>query len=95
MVMLIPQQPDFAGSTAEEAVWISLCEQLPDEATMVHGQRLTGDDKDVEIDILVLSPGFGIAVIEVKGGRVSVEEGTWIAQSAQGHRNRIVSDIKS
>ncbi|MBM6590341.1 NERD domain-containing protein [Brevibacterium sp. RIT803] len=64
MVTLIPQQPDFNGSTAEEAVWNSLCEQLPDETTMVHGQRLTGDDKDVEIDILVLWPGIGIAVVE-------------------------------
>lgn len=89
MVTLIPLQPDFAESTAEEVVWNSLCEQLPDEATMVHSQRLTGDDKDVEIDILVLWPGFGIAVIEVKGGRVSVEDGTWITQGTQRHRNRL------
>lgn len=89
MVTLIPQQPDFKGSTAEATVWESLCEQLPDEATMVHGQRLTGDDKDVEIDILVLWPGFGIAVIEVKGGRVSVEDGTWITQDGHGRRNRL------
>ncbi|WP_193095490.1 nuclease-related domain-containing DEAD/DEAH box helicase [Brevibacterium sp. FME17] len=89
MVTLIPQQPDFADSTAEETVWNSLCEQLPDEATIVHGQRLTGEDKDVEIDILVLWPGVGIAVIEVKGGRVSVEDGTWITQGVQGHRNRL------
>ena len=89
MVTLIPQQPDFNGSTAEAAVWNALCEQLPEDATMVHGQRLTGDDKDVEIDILVLWPGFGIAVIEVKGGRVSVEDGRWITQDAQGHRNRL------
>lgn len=89
MVTLIPQQPDFNGSTAEAAVWNALCEQLPEDATMVHGQRLSGDDKDVEIDILVLWPGFGIAVIEVKGGRVSVEDGRWITQDAQGHRNRL------
>lgn len=89
MVTLIPQQPDFKGSTAEATAWESLCEQLPDEATMVQGQRLTGDDKDVEIDILVLWPGFGIAVIEVKGGRVSVEDGTWITQDRHGRRNRL------
>ena len=89
MVTLIPQQPDFNGSTAEAAVWNALCEQLPEDATMVHGQRLTGDDKDGEIDSLVLWPGFGIAVIEVKGGRVSVEDGRWITQDAQGHRNRL------
>ena len=76
MVILIPLLPDFNGSTAEETVWNALCDQLPEEATMVHGQRLTGEDKDVEIDILVLWPGFGIAVIEVKGGRVSVDGGS-------------------
>lgn len=89
MVTVIPQHPDFNVSTAEEAVWNALCEQLPDETTMVHGQRLTGDDKDVEIDILVLWPGFGIAVVEVKGGRVGVEDGRWITQDTQGHRNRL------
>ncbi|MDN6605580.1 nuclease-related domain-containing DEAD/DEAH box helicase [Brevibacterium sp.] len=89
MVTLIPQQPDFNGSTAEASVWKALCEQLPEDATMVHGQRLTGDDKDVEIDILLLWPGFGIAVVEVKGGRVGVEDGTWITQDSQGHRNRL------
>ncbi|MGO2862088.1 MAG: hypothetical protein ACTIC1_13080 [Brevibacterium sp.] len=56
MVTLIPPQPDFHGSAAEEAVWNALSEQLPAEATMVHGQRLTGDDKDIEIDILVFRP---------------------------------------
>ena len=89
MVMLIPPQPDFNGSTAEEAVWNALCEQLPEEATLVHGQRLTGDEKDVEIDILVLWQGAGVAVVEVKGGRVSVEDGKWITQDSQGRRNRL------
>lgn len=93
--MLIPLLPDFNGSTAEETVWNALCDQLPAEATMVHGQRLTGEDKDVEIDILVLWPGYGVAVIEVKGGQVSVDGGAWITKGAQGHRNRLkVSPIE-
>lgn len=66
MVTLIPEQPDFNGSTAEELVWNALCRQLPDAAEIIHGQRLTGDDKDVEIDFLILWPGAGIAVVEVK-----------------------------
>ncbi|HCG56618.1 MULTISPECIES: NERD domain-containing protein [Brevibacterium] len=89
MVTLIPQHPDFNDSTAEATVWNALCQQLPDETTMIHSQRLTGDDKDVEIDILVLWPGFGIAVLEVKGGRVGVEDGRWITQDSQSHRNRL------
>jgi hypothetical protein len=91
MVTSIPEQPDFKDSTAEALVWNALCDQLPDEATVVHGQRLTGDDKDVEIDFLVLWPGNGIAVIEVKGGRVDVIDGTWFTSGAQGKRNRLPS----
>lgn len=89
MVTLIPEQPDFNGSTAEELVWNALCRQLPDAAAIIHGQRLTGDDKDVEIDFLILWPGAGIAVVEVKGGRVDVVDGAWFTSGAQGKRNRL------
>ena len=46
MVTLIPEQPDFNDSTAEEVVWNALRRQLPDGVTIIHGQRLTGDDKE-------------------------------------------------
>ena len=89
MVTLIPEQPDFNDSTAEEVVWNALRRQLPDGVTIIHGQRLTGDDKDVEIDLLILWPGVGIAVIEVKGGRVDVVDGKWFTSGAQGKRSRL------
>ncbi|GAA4284260.1 ATP-binding domain-containing protein [Brevibacterium daeguense] len=89
MAHLIPERPDFRGSTAEQTVWTALCEQLPDDATLIHGQRLTLDNRDVEIDLLVLWPGQGIAVIEVKGGRVGVADGHWHTTNGQGHRNRL------
>ena len=89
MVTLIPKQPDFNDSTAEEVVWNALRRQLPDGVTIIHGQRLTGDDKDVEIDLLILWPGVGIAVIEVKGGRVDVVDGKWFTSGAQGKRSRL------
>lgn len=89
MVTLIPPRPDFHDSSAEEAVVTALCKQLPDEATIVCGQRLTGEGKDVEIDVLVLWPGFGIAVIEVKGGRVGVEDGRWHSRGAGGEHHRL------
>ena len=89
MVTLIPEQPDFNDSTAEEVVWNALRRQLPDGVTIIHGQRLTGDDKDVEIDFLILWPRIGIAVIEVKGGRVDVVDGKWFTSGAQGKRSRL------
>ena len=89
MVTLIPEQPDFKGSTAEELVWNALLRQLPDGVTIIHGQRLTGDDKDVEVDFLILWPGAGIAAIEVKGGRVDVIDGRWFTSGAQGKRSHL------
>src|SRR5699024_9377763 len=73
MPVCIPEDPDFAESRAEEAVWDALVAQLPDDAVLVHGQRLTDDRDDIEVDLLVLWPGLGAAVLEVKGGRVGIE----------------------
>ncbi|UVI37327.1 nuclease-related domain-containing DEAD/DEAH box helicase [Brevibacterium spongiae] len=91
MVTLIPEQPDFNESTAEELVWNALRDQLPDGATVIHGQRLTGDDKDVEIDFLILWPGAGIAVVEVKGGRVDVVDGSWFTSGSHGKRSHLAT----
>lgn len=85
MPQLIPPEPTFA-SDAERVVWEALAAQLPDDATMIAGQRITDDDHEIEIDLLVLWPGFGTAVIEVKGGRVSVESGTWYQADRTGRR---------
>ncbi|MFI8776702.1 NERD domain-containing protein [Brachybacterium paraconglomeratum] len=67
MPRTLPEQPDFA-SAAEQEVWEHLTEQLPAEAVLITGQRVTARGEEVEADLLVLWPGIGIAVIEVKGG---------------------------
>lgn len=77
MPVCIPEDPDFAESRAEKAVWDALVEQLPDSAVLLHGQRLTDDRDDIELDLLVLWPGLGAAVLEVKGGRVGITDGRW------------------
>lgn len=89
MVTLIPEEPDFGKSSAEAAVWKALKRQLPDSATLIHGQRVTTATKDVEIDVLVLWPGLGIAVIEVKGGRIDVVDGTWYTYDGKKKRHRL------
>lgn len=78
----IPEDPDFASS-AEEYVWDALAEQLPPEATMIFGQRITANRHEVEIDILVLWPGVGTIVMEVKGGVVEVRDGEWFQSRRQ------------
>lgn len=86
MPLLHPPSPAFDADTgAEKAVWDALAAQLPDDARMVHSQRITADGDEVEIDILVMWPGFGAAVLEVKGGVVSLENGRWMQS---GHRGK-------
>jgi hypothetical protein len=79
-----PAQPRFAND-AEEAVWNCLLRQLRDDDVMLHGLRLTDPaEGDVEIDILVLMPDCGAAVVEVKGGVLSYAAGEVRQTGADG-----------
>ncbi|GAA3159893.1 ATP-binding domain-containing protein [Blastococcus jejuensis] len=73
---VFPAEPTFE-SHAERLFAQALREQLPDEAVMVCGQRFTDRKDDREADLIVAWPGFGVAVIEVKGGSVSFRNGEW------------------
>lgn len=85
MPILHPPSPAFTADTgAEKAVWDALVTGLPDNAHLLHGQRITTDGREVEIDLLVIWPGFGAAVLEVKGGIISLEGGRWIQSGARG-----------
>ena len=92
MPRTLPEQPDFA-SAAEQEVWEHLTEQLPAEAVLITGQRVTARGEEVEADLLVLWPGIGIAVIEVKGGRISLEDGAWRQADRSGSRELARSPI--
>lgn len=83
MPHLLPETPALASS-AEQAVWERLRDQLPEDATVIAGQRITAHGHEIEIDLLVLWPDVGTAVIEVKGGRVGVEDGTWLQSDRHG-----------
>jgi hypothetical protein len=73
---IFPADPMYE-SYAERRFAEALRAQLPDDAVMVCGQRFTDRKEDREADVIVAWPGFGIAVIEVKGGSVSLREGEW------------------
>ncbi|WP_241237374.1 nuclease-related domain-containing DEAD/DEAH box helicase [Brachybacterium saurashtrense] len=86
MPRTLPEHPEFA-SAAERTVWEHLVAQLPEGAVLLAGQRVTADGAEVEADLTVLWPGFGIAVLEVKGGRVSLRDGQWHQSDSTGsHR---------
>lgn len=75
-------------------MWAALVGQLPDDVTVLVGQRITDHAREVEIDLLVLWPGVGVAAIEVKGGTVSVQDGVWYQSSASGRHALAKSPIE-
>lgn len=74
---LIPQEPAFA-SAAEREVWKRLAGQLGQGDVVLANRRLTDHVQDYEADLVVLMPGHGIVVVEVKGGSVTTDgQGRW------------------
>ncbi|KRD43370.1 NERD nuclease [Cellulomonas sp. Root930] len=89
MPRLYPEDPQFRDDVgAERTVWEALRDQLPDDVALVAGVGLQDGSTEREIDLLVAWPGVGLAVIEVKGGHVTREGGTWWQGSGE-RRHRI------
>ena len=89
MPRLYPEEPLFPPDNgAERAVWQALRDQLPDHVALFAGRNLLADGEERELDLLVAWPGVGIAAIEVKGGHITHEAGSWY-QGSGGNRHRI------
>jgi len=73
---LVPPDPRFT-TTSEQEVWTRLRDTLGEDDVLIANLRLTDEDKDHEADLVVLMPGVGIAVIEVKGGSVWHDGEDW------------------
>ncbi|WP_164700300.1 NERD domain-containing protein [Modestobacter sp. KNN46-3] len=73
---VFPTEPTFE-SAAEQSFVQALRDQLPDDAVLFCNLRFTDRSGDREADVIVAWPGVGVAVIEVKGGSVSLREGQW------------------
>ncbi|WP_104526012.1 NERD domain-containing protein [Blastococcus atacamensis] len=73
---LFPDDPQFAHSS-EELLVQTLREQLPDDAVLFCNLRFSDGREDREADLVVAWPGVGVAVVEVKGGSVSLDRGEW------------------
>jgi hypothetical protein len=81
-----PARPLFADDS-ERVVWEALRAGLREQDVLMHGTRFTDpEDGEVEIDLLVLMPDSGAAVIEVKGGHVTFAHGEWHQSDASGGR---------
>ncbi|WP_456844353.1 NERD domain-containing protein [Cellulomonas sp. P5_C6] len=78
MPRLYPEEPRFRDDVgAERAVWEALRDQLPDDVALFADVGLQDGSTEREVDLLVAWPGVGLAVIEVKGGHVTREDGGW------------------
>ena len=67
--------------------------QLPEEWTVIHSFDLKVNSglkiRDQEVDFILSHPQEGIVVLEVKGGRVSFENGAWFSKDGEGIKHRI------
>ncbi len=80
MATSIPDQPTFV-TPSERDVWQRVRAQLGDDCILLANYRLSDRDKDHEADLVVLMPGSGIVIVEVKGSHVWVEpDGQWMIE---------------
>ncbi len=73
---VFPDEPQFA-SASEQLFVRTLQEDLPDGAVLFCNLRFSDRAEDREADLIVAWPGVGVAVVEVKGGSVSLQRGVW------------------
>jgi hypothetical protein len=83
------EMKEVDGRRGEWQVWDQLRRELPDEVTLLHGVKVPSGPNGRELDFLVLWPGVGIAVLEVKGGAVSCDADDRWWSSRDGKRKPI------
>jgi len=89
---LEPELPEFTNN-GERHVWQRLSDQLGDDDLLVANLRLTDRKQDHELDLVVGLAGFGVVVVEVKGGQVRCEpDGSW--SQPWGNGRRTISPVR-
>lgn len=76
MPVLLPEDPQFS-TESERVVWERLRDSLGDDDVLIANLRLTDQKGDHEADLVVLMPGVGCLVLEVKGGSVWTQGDEW------------------
>lgn len=76
--MFPPEWSDRNDSRAEGLIWRALRDETPDDWYAIHSLGLTSHTSKpwAEADFVVVCDA-GVIVLEVKGGRVTVERGAW------------------
>ena len=100
MALVVPERSDDelsqVPSRAERVLYTAFRDGLPDDVTVVHSMewvRRSGEGFpiDAEADFVVVHPGFGLLVVEVKGGGVAhdARTGLWHSVDRSGERHSI------
>ncbi|TRY17018.1 nuclease [Tessaracoccus rhinocerotis] len=77
--LLLPADPSFA-TDSERVVWEKLRSALRPEDALISNLRLTDTSKDHEADLVLVMPGVGVVVVEVKGAGIAYTDGRWTMQ---------------
>jgi hypothetical protein len=83
---MVPRSPATRKSAAELFVFDRIRDELPDEWIALHSVGLTIHKRKpwAEIDFVLIGPP-GVFCLEVKGGRVTREDGVWYTTPQHGH----------
>lgn len=79
-------------TASERAVWERLERGLGEGDVLLANLRLTTAERDFEADLVALMPGFGVLVLEVKGGSVSHDEVGWLQVS--GGQTKAIDPVR-
>jgi len=85
-----PADPLFT-TESERVAWETLKRGLGEGDWLLANLRLTDEAKDHEADLVLLLPGAGVVVVEVKGGSVHHDGHTWLQSS--GGRTKAIDPV--
>ncbi len=92
MPKFIPTSIPSTAPDSEKRVWNAF-KHLDEDWTVFHSvvwqSRRAGRQGDGETDFLLLHPKKGIIVLEVKGGRIEVDNGRWVTIDRHDRRHDI------
>ncbi len=78
-----PTEPTFI-TVSEREVWQRVVRRLNTDSAVLANLRIADPQKDHEAELVVLMPGSGVVVVEVKGSHVWVDDGTWFIDRGLG-----------
>ena len=92
MARIIPPQPHPDAQHSEQVVHQALT-RLPAPWVVLYDIPMVVSDRSrsrmEQLDFLLIHPQRGLCVLEVKGGELELQEGTWYQTSRYGHRTEL------